>query len=136
MKINGTLVVDAKSGIELEITKNDVRTGATKDPGQCAAARAIIRVLGAEAARVHIGRTYVKVKNKWVRYSTSPSLRREIVAFDRGGAFEPGIYRLLPCKASLALGSKRKPGTGNGKKNAKKRPYHVTTNIRAHGANK
>lgn len=135
MKINGLPVVDATKPVTIEITKGDVRKGATKDPAACAAALACMRKFHADAARVHLGRTYLKMGKKWVRFHTSDALRIEIVAFDRGGTFEPGRYTLGAIQPSrrkrVQQGSTNyKRGTGN----KRTRPYHITTGVRVHGA--
>jgi hypothetical protein len=90
MEINGKPVIDATKSLRIQISREDAGRGKTKDPGQCAAARAILRVVPtAKGARVHLGRTYIETDKEWVRYTTPPSLKTEIVSFDRGG--EEGI---------------------------------------------
>ncbi len=135
MKINGLPVVDATKPLPLYIGKNDVRLGATKDPASCAAARALCRKKGIQQARVHIGRTYVLVGKKWIRYLTPDSLRAEIVSFDRGGSLVGGFFRLAAMARSKRTGKRQ--GTartgGRGKKRAK---YHITTGVRQWGANR
>lgn len=142
MKIDGQKVVDAKRKIALEITDADVGKGKTKNPGLCAAARACMRQIpGVEAARVHLSRVYLKVKGKvkkdaqWVRYATPPALRNEIIAFDRGGEFEPGKYTISWVQPSTHFGKKRKrfdtsKGPRHGKKSPRSKPHRVT-NVRA-----
>lgn len=97
MKIGGIPVQEAKKAIILKVTQDDVSRANTKNPASCAAARCLLRKPGVVDARVHIGRTYVKLGKKWLRFRTAPALRAEIVAFDRGGTFEPGEYVLRPC---------------------------------------
>lgn len=97
MEINGKRVVDATSKTTIHITKRDATEGDNKNPSGCAAARAAKRdIPECISARVHVGRIYVEYKTKWVRYFTPDRLRTEIIAFDRGGSFEPGDYTLLP----------------------------------------
>ncbi len=92
MKINDIDVIDATKKLTIRITEEDVKKGGLKNAKACAAARAIKRIGHFKNARVHISRTYVQNKaGDWVRYTTPAALRREIVAFDRGGSFEPGI---------------------------------------------
>ena len=142
MKINGLPVVDAPKPLKLHITKSDVAKGNTKDPGACAAARACMRELHAEEARVHIGRTYLKMGGKWMRFNTGPALRSEIIAFDRGGTFEPGEYHLAALYPSERPTGKRRGGQSPNKTRAerrvspKRRKPHTVTGIRAHGANR
>lgn len=97
MEINGKKVVDATKKIKINISKRDTIEGDNKNPSSCAAARAAKRdVPECINARVHIGRVYVEHKDKWVRYFTPEALRTEIIAFDRGGSFQPGQYELKP----------------------------------------
>lgn len=146
MKIDGAVVVDAKKPIVLKITDKDVQLGNNKDPGACAAARCLLRKPDVEQARVHIGRTYLKVAGKWTRYKTSKALRTEIVAFDRGGSFEPGTYSLSPLSPAERAKHGRRQGSnapGARDKGSKDRTplkprkkYHKVAGVRAHGANR
>lgn len=140
MEINGIKVVDAKKPLTLHITTGDVKKGGTKNPSSCAAAQACMKLPGVSQARVHIATTYIKVHDKWLRFRTPNSLRSEIIAFDKGGKFEPGEYTLAPMPVAARLGggatgsktSKTKPyGTKK-----KKRAYHHVKGIRPHGANR
>lgn len=99
-------LIDAKKPVVIHITATDVRLGSLKQATACAAAKAICRQLTCDAARVHISRTYIKKEGKWVRYQTPVSLRNEIIAFDRGGVFEPGDYVLSPVQPSCKIGSR------------------------------
>ena len=138
MEINGTKVVDATKPLEVTITAKDVAKGKTKDAGACAAALAVMRQCHASAARVHVGRTYVKMDDKWVRFETPPSLRAELIAFDRGGSFEPGKHTLKKLRPSHFTG-KRQGGADRNQRPrppSKNRPKHVVTGIRQHGANR
>src|SRR5882672_10461302 len=93
MEINGKKVVDARTSAKIAITDHDVKDGANKNPSGCAAALAAKRdVKDCISARVHIGRVYIEMPTRWVRYMTPESLRTEIIAFDRGGTFQPGQY--------------------------------------------
>lgn len=108
MEINGKKVVDAKSKMKIHITKRDATEGDNKNPSGCAAARAAKRdIPNCISARVHIGRVYVEHKDKWIRYFTPEALRTEIIAFDRGGSFQPGEYELkAPSKTETEEGKK------------------------------
>lgn len=99
-------LIDAKTPVVVHITKTDVRMGSLKEASACAAAKAICRQTGCEEARVNIARTYIKKDGKWHRYATPPALRDEIIAFDRGGNFEPGDYTLTPVQPISRLGSR------------------------------
>jgi len=109
-KIGGRPVVNGKRKVLLHISPADVRGGKNKDPGACAAAKALMREIpNCIKARVHLGRTYLlKDDNQWYRYKTPDALRTEIVAFDKGGKFEPGEYELRPLAPSELLPYKKK----------------------------
>jgi hypothetical protein len=142
MKINGLKVADARGSVSLHITPQDIAKGNTKDPGGCAAARCIMReVPECVEARVHLGRTYIKTKDKWLRYQTPESLRSEIIAFDRGGQFEPGVYVLRPMAPANRLGkqqgSKKNQTNPKRERNTRKRRVnHTVTGVRQQGANR
>lgn len=142
MRINGKKVVDATKSLRISISKQDAKNGKTKDPAKCAAARAIVRILiDAKSARVHLGRTYIELEDKWVRYKTPNSLKTEIVSFDRGTApeYSEGEYTLSLISPSDKFGKRPKPtGKTSGKK---RRPYiarvhHQIEGVRRHGANR
>jgi len=104
MEIAGKKVVDAKRPATIHITPKDVATGANKLPSQCAAAKAAVHSIPeCISARVHIGRVYIEQKDRWVRYYTPESLRTEIIAFDKGGSFQPGPYTLRPPSPSTTI---------------------------------
>jgi hypothetical protein len=140
MKIQGTQVKDATKPIILTITKDDVRSGAKKNSNSCAAANALCRQEGCEAAKVHMARAYIKKGKTWYRFAVPAPLRNEVLAFDRGGTFEPGEYILTPVQPSIRLGkphsstpdlrtyAERK---GKPSKNKRKRAYHVVSGVRA-----
>lgn len=144
MEINGKKVVDATTPLKLEIKETDCEKGKTKDPGSCAAARAIMRDYDVQSARVHVGVSYVEQKDCWLRYRTPGSLRTEIVAFDRGGEFEPGNYTLAPFNKAHTLTAMRKRAKAKKlgdtrprhDKNKAKRTRHEVTNVRPRGANR
>jgi hypothetical protein len=140
MDINGKPVVDATEHMVVEITKEDCEKGKNKNPSACAAARAILREYKVKSARVHVGITYIEEDKRWIRYKTPHSLRTELVAFDRGGTFEPGIYTLCPPTSGMRLSELKKrnlpklpPEAHRGKTT---RLRHETTNIRPRGANR
>ncbi len=145
--INGRPVVNATRKVLLHISAADAKKGNVKDPGACAAALAAIRAVpDTIAARIHLGRAYLlnKKTNKWMRYKTPDALRSEIVAFDRGGSFEPGDYELRPLSPSDSeprrpgLKFARDPDRGGKGANKTKHPrkLHVVRGVRQHGANR
>jgi hypothetical protein len=109
--IDGKQVVDADKPVVIHITEVDCERGSKKDPTKCAAALALKRVTSCDESRVHIACTYLRFGNKWLRYATPPSLKAEIISFDRGGGFYPGDFRLHPMAAANRLKPvNRKPG--------------------------
>lgn len=141
MKINGLPVVDATSPLMIHISTRDTKLGKTKDPGACAAARCCMRTVEeCTEARVHKSRAYLKMGTVWVRYITSPSLRAEIVAFDRGATFEPGHYTLSAVPKSQLVNRKKSRSSRNRTAGRKHRKglvvRHTTTNVRQYGANR
>lgn len=135
MKIAGTPVKDADEKIVVHITRSDVRFGAKKNANSCAAARALCRQTGAEAAKVHFSRAYIKTGDKWLRFSVPPALRSEVMAFDRGGEFAPGDYVLSPLQPTVRLDAPKKHNKKPIKKvpqrgNKPKKPYHVVAGVR------
>lgn len=142
MKINGKRVVDATKPLHISISKRDAALGKTKDPANCAAARAIIRTIAdAKGARVHLGRTYIEYPDKWVRYKTPPGLKTEIVSFDRGAKAEyaEGEYTLYAPTPSDKLNARPKvlgKTAGPRRRPHIARIHHQIEGVRARGANK
>jgi hypothetical protein len=136
MKIKGKPVVDANADLLLEINTDDCK-GARKDPTQCAAARALLRSYSILSVKVHVTRTYLEEKTRWIRYITPDPLRTELIAFDRGGEMQTGLYRIQPPAPAQTLHylSKRKldPFRRSNYKNSKRRKQHTAENVRPHG---
>jgi hypothetical protein len=109
-QIDGFPVVDAKASLKLEVTRADCNAATRKDPGCCAVAKACGRELKIKGVRVHLSRLYLLVGKAWTRYIVDNSLRSELIAFDRGGKFQPGVYTFLPPPPSKVIGSKIKSG--------------------------
>lgn len=149
--INKIPVLDATKRATIHIKPLDVKRGKSGDPGTCAAARACLHDLGAIAARVHVGRTYVELparaarrfgakpakgarmgRHVWVRFRTPPALRTEVAMFDRAAKFQPGEYTLPPPQPSHRARGKRYGGKTVRKRGSYKRPAprHVMTGVR------
>lgn len=131
--IDGKPVFDAKRPITLNITPNDIAKADRKEPADCAVARACRRDLHAKEVRVHLGRVYVRMnEGNWQRFMTPKSLRSEIIAFDRGGTFEPGTF-VLPAPQPSKRASGKRQGSAPKKpsrRNGKNRVRHVVTDVR------
>lgn len=137
MKIDGLPVVDAKKKCVINIKMADVKSAKTKDPGACAAAKACLRATKVEQARVHIGRVYLLRGNKWERYLTPKALRSEIISFDRGAKFQPGVFTLYAPHPTAKVGKMQGSATGQRDKPKKKRAkYHIVSGVRQYGANR
>lgn len=120
-----TKVVNATKSVAVTVTKHDVTISKRRKHATCALATACQRQLKCQG--MLIGRTTAFLINGNVsyRYKLPPSVGREITSFDRGAAFEPGVYQLsVPSKIH-----KRKRGrnTNNGRGRSFR---HVTKNIR------
>lgn len=101
MEIAGKPVRDAKRSIILNINVRDIKRGKTRDPGACAGAVALCRQERVKAARVHLKCCYIDRGAYWERYLTPEALRLNIVAFDRGGKFAPGSFKVRrPAKSN------------------------------------
>jgi hypothetical protein len=74
------------------------------------------RITECDESGVHLACTYLRFGNKWLRYATPPSLKAEIISFDRGGAFYPGDFRLHPMPAALRLKTANAKGGSKHKK--------------------
>ncbi len=128
----GFPLVDSKNDLEICVTRADIKHSKKNDPTKCAASLSAQRKLHTEV-EVHISRVYVKDnKNKcWKRYLTPHSVSREITSFDRGSAFEEGVYNIKAPSPTQQLDYpkiSRHTKTGTGKKLIGKR--HVTANVR------
>ena len=138
MKIDGIEVRDADAPLLLHIRTPDCKTG-KKDPQNCAAAKAAMREPGVILARIYRTRSYLlKGRGKaryWERFLTPDSLRGEIIAFDRGGEFDPGDYELPRPPKSMKLGVRHYDGINRKRTGKKKKPPHVVRGIRPHGPN-
>lgn len=129
LKIDGIKVKDAKKPVRLIVTEDDCKRANRKRPESCAVARACSRMTDVDEARIHLSRVYLRRGEEWFRYTTPPSMRDEIIAFDRGGSFEPQEFRLTAPRPSIRLGKHREAGAKTGKQ--KRRKPHVVTNVRA-----
>lgn len=129
-KINQLPIINAKRPLKIEITPRDIKSANRKNPSSCVVSQACKGMEHIEEIRTHLSRTYVRSnEGNWVRYITPRALRDEIIAFDRGGSFEPGTYVLeAPPKSKSTgkqQGSKKRTKTGK-----KRRSAHVISNVR------
>ena len=135
LEIDGLPVKDAKKSIRLEIMREDIVNARKKNSNCCAVAKACTRGLNVKAVKVHLTRLYLNTDGKcFTRYIVSGAMRSEIIAFDRGGRFQPGSYNLgVPDKTKLLGYSKKSSSVRKDEKGQPKliKTYTETKNIRA-----
>lgn len=123
-------IKDATQAIRLEITPKDCRTSGRKKHQHCAVAEACKRSMGADGVVVSKTRAFI-VKGKTAkRYTIPTSVQKEIVAFDRGARFEPGMYSLSAPTKSERLGNYGHSEHRVLNRTNKKRFHHHTEGIR------
>jgi hypothetical protein len=134
--LEGLPIVDAEDAMDLHVQKRDIKRTAAKDPGHCALAECMKREYGEQDVRVYLSRAYVLHGDHWVRYTVSALAQREITAFDRGGSFEPGLYRLYaPSPSSRLDYSKKKQPPRPGFSTQRPRAIpQITANVRPRSA--
>ena len=124
-------VEDATRSLKIEVTSRDVSTSKRKAHAECAMAVACKRVKELDGVLIATSVAYLIKGDKATRYEVPNSVAREVVAFDRGAAFEPGEYHLDKPYETKRLGHQegghaKHPGTG--------KPHqrrHITENVRA-----
>jgi hypothetical protein len=94
MRINGKPVIDAKKPLILDVTADDIKHSNPLDPAGCAAAVAVMRQEGVSKALVHLSKVYIERPKNYERYEAPRALRTEVIAYDRGGSFEPDKFKL------------------------------------------
>src|SRR5262245_53619384 len=110
-----TEVKDAMRSARIEVKAEDAASKGIKNHKSCAMAVACKRAWHLDG--VIISRTMVYlVKGKVARrFFMTPSATREVVSFDRGGGFAPGVYGLTAIPKNKRLGTyKGKGGKGGG----------------------
>ncbi len=124
-------VRDAKQPLIIEVTKADAASRAAKSHVACALAVACKRRFHMEGVVISRSTAYLVKRNLALRFLLPNTLRSEIVAFDRGAQFSPGIYHLSAVPESRRLG--RRQGTDTTKGQHGKGPSrfrHITNDIR------
>jgi hypothetical protein len=123
-------VVDADKPADIEVTISDATTKGIKNHEACAMAVACKRKYNLDGVIISRSTAYLVKGNQARRFKLPPATAKEVVSFDRGGGFAPGVYRLSAVGDWAKLGRKQgsdKPRTGNG---IKERFRHLTTDIR------
>jgi hypothetical protein len=131
-----TTIKMAEKNLEIEVISADEKASKRKDHEKCAMAVACKRAYKADGVVVARRVAYLIKGTLAVKFIVPESVAREIVSFDRGGEFSPGIYHLhAPPKSDTKkyrdeINKKRKDKhghTGTGPKNFP----HKTLGIRA-----
>ena len=135
-QLDGLPIVDAAAPLKITILQEDVITSDRQVADNCVMARACRRALRCDEVRVHLSRVYVRMKRgkQWTRYDTPPALAREIIAWDRGGTFDPGSFILkVPRKRTTGQqqGSETNQTKKKGDQTPRRAPHHIR-NVRAH----
>lgn len=143
---NNLKKVDAKSNLLITLNQTDISKSKVKNSKNCAFACAVKRqVPGVKSAFFFRSTAWLEYETKLVKYKLPSSVQKEIVAFDRTGRSETGVYHLATvCRSDIAAykakyqakyeanRAARLHQKGKGKKSETQlRPLrHVTTNIR------
>ncbi len=127
----GLPLIDADEDLKIEVLTADVAKSRRNDPSNCAATVASKRILKTDV-EVHLSRTYVKAPDgqAWIRFLTPQSISREITAFDRHAAFEPGDYVLKAPAETQRLGQWAKKARVRTVTSKKRVKHHMTANVR------
>lgn len=132
----GLTMRDATKPLRLEVAHEDIAQAKLKNHGECAFAVACRRSYDIQAAYFLRSTAYIQAGKQLLRYQLPGSVMREIVAFDRSRAMEPGSYHLKPPARSGTLGAAKARGkkrtgrhvpTGT---SGRKFHVHHTTNVR------
>lgn len=97
-------VIDAKTDINIEVTKHDDEVSRRKDHEGCAMAVACKRKLHLDGVIIARSIAYLIKGNKATRFLVPERAAREVISFDRGGGFDPGIYKLDKPAGNQRLG--------------------------------
>lgn len=110
-------VEDAKKGLLITVTEQDVKKGKAGNPTKCVMAVACKRMQRATGVIVSRNTAYVVKGKKATRYKIPERITRETVVLDRGGRFSPGVYEFKAPYLYQRLGfhTSGKSGKKNGK---------------------
>lgn len=100
-------VVDAKKRVVLNITREDIAFGKRKDHRTCGVAVCVRRQENVDGVIVGVRRVYFIKGRVATRFEPTESLSRELVAFDRGGTFDAGVYVLNPVRRPTGTKTRR-----------------------------
>ena len=131
--LDGLPVYDATEPLWIEVIKEDVKPNRRKDPERCALAAACTRSLHVEA-RAYLSRLYIRHDDHWLRYQLPEVVRQELSAFDRGGGFSEGTYRVTPLTPKARSGGPLQGGKGKRTTGtaAPRQTHRVVHGVRSH----
>jgi hypothetical protein len=104
-------IKDAKQPFRFTVKQVDIDQGASKDPHNCAIARAVQRYTGVKAIAIFHTVSYIPFdkrgddKHVIERFVNDLPTKRAIVDFDLHGKFFPGEYKFNPPSQSCKLGA-------------------------------
>jgi hypothetical protein len=122
-------VKDAKKPIQVEVSPQDVKLSKRSKHKECAMAVACKRKMKLDGILIARSTAYLIKGSTAIRFKVPNSLEREITSFDRGAAFDPGVYGLsVPQRTQQRndVGGHR-PHKNRGSQGV----YHMTRGIRA-----
>jgi hypothetical protein len=95
-----TDIENADTAITIHVPSNISKR--TKNPQECAFAKACRKDERIEEAVIHVSTAYIKFvgEEKWKRFRVPAGARHEIIRFDRTAQFAEGDYRLVPIQPS------------------------------------
>jgi hypothetical protein len=87
-------IIQATRPIILGVAADDIRKASAKNSKCCAFSRAASKEPGVIAAYFFRSTAFLEYADRLVQYGLPPSVRHEIVSFDRSGIMAPGTYQL------------------------------------------
>ena len=121
-------IKQAKRNLPIEVMRQDMTTKGRKKHDQCVMAEACKRSLHADGAIISLGTAYIIRGKTATRYKVPQAVSREIVSYDRGSSFEPGLYTLYVPQVQRA----KQPETHKvlPRPSGRRKPAHLTSNVR------
>lgn len=125
------VVCDAHAPITIKVTTADDKSSRRREHDQCALAVACKRTRHVDGVIVSRTMAYLIKGRKATRYFVPMAAQKELVSFDRGGMFAPGVYKLeTPQHLLGANGTSGTNGTHSRNGSTPKRAYHRTAEVR------
>lgn len=125
-----TGVVDALRPAKIEVTVSDSTKKGVKNHAECALAVACKNKFNLDGVIISRTVAYLVKGKKARRFHLPPSTARELVSFDRGAGFAPGIYQLSVVSGNNKLGMARGGHSGVEGSGKPKQFRHYTSGIR------